>query len=161
MSNYRPKSNEKTILDAIREYNYLKPKPTKNPSIPKGGSIPVPKPPQFKTYYTICDNGGRKIPAYYLGGRRVNALGFGLSKTDIKQIDKNKCYGCNSFRCQGKKWASVSTDQPEVRRKTRNCPTDMTYPIASPYFNGPYPPAPISVKISDKEYGQLENVYYH
>jgi hypothetical protein len=93
MSTYRPISNEKTILDYIREYNYLKPKLTKNISIPKGGSIPSPKPYQFKTYYTICDNGSRKIPSYYLGGRRVNALGLELSKKDIKKINKNKCSG--------------------------------------------------------------------
>ena len=160
---YRPPSDQKTILDAIKEHEYLKPKPTKNPSIPRGGSIITPKPPQLKTYYTICDNGGRRIPSYYLGGRRVNALGFGLSDNDIKNIKKNKCTGCNGFRCVANQFASVSTDQPEVIFQPKKCPNEKIYPASSPYFSGPLPiggRGPITIPVSDKEYGQLEDFYY-
>lgn len=89
----------KTILDAFQEHYYLKPKCKKNPVIPQGGSILTPKPPEFKTYYTKCRNGSRKIPAYYLGGRRVNALGFALSQQDIKHINQHSCLGCAPEGC--------------------------------------------------------------
>ena len=159
-TNRRPSSDQKTILDAIREHQYLKPKPVKNPSIPRGGSILSPKPPEMKIYHTICDNGARRIPAYYLGGRRVNALGFGLSDRDLEAIDKNKCKGCDSFRCIANKFASVSTAQKIPKARPPKCPTTKTRPNSSHYYEGPYPPAPVSVKIAPNEYGQISEQYY-
>lgn len=160
----RPVSQQKTILDAIREHEYLKPKPVKNPSIPRGGSILSPKPPEMKIYHTICDNGARRIPAYYLGGRRVNALGFGLSDKDLRAIHNNSCKGCNGFRCIANKFASVSTAQKVSKYIPPNCPTTKTYPHPSPYYMGPYPPAPISVPISPKVYKEnsdANNISYN
>ncbi len=154
----RPKSDQKTILDAFREHKYLKPKPVNNPSIPRGGSIISPKPPELKTYYTICDNGGRRIPSYYLGGRRVNALGLALTDTDRQAIDKFSCKGCRNFRCKPSMFSCHSTAQSE----TRHIPgrPKKVFPKPSNYYQGPLPPAPISVQYSDNQYGQLEDEYY-
>ena len=152
----RPYSGQKTILDAFKEHDYLKSRPVKNPSIPHGSSIISPKPPELKTYYTICDNGSRRIPVYYLGGRRVNALGFGLTDTDIQQIDKLSCKGCNKFRCKPKIFSCHSTAQSE-RIKNKN---KKVFPKPSAYYRGPLPQAPISIQLSKNEYGQIENEYY-
>jgi hypothetical protein len=157
VDNSRPYSGQKTILDAFREHEYLKSRPVKNPSIPSGSSIISPKPPELKTYYTICNNGSRKIPVYYLGGRRVNALGFGLSDTDIQAIDKLSCKGCNSVRCKPKMLSCHSTSHTE---RIKNPSNKKTFPKPSTYYRGNLPPAPITIQLAKKEFGQIEREYY-
>jgi hypothetical protein len=153
-------SNQKTILDHIQQHNYTKPR-RRNSVIPQGGSILATKPPQFKTYQTICDNGGRRIPSYYLGGRRVNALGFGLSTHDIKQIRKNGCHGCDGFRCASKYFASSSTAQPIHKKPAPSCPTHKPFPRPSPYFVAPYPASwkPSLVDLPNGKVGQVCEEY--
>lgn len=77
----RPQRIHKTILDAIHEHQLVRNKRKRNPSIPQGGSIPTPKPPTMHTQINIQNNGARRIPTYYLGGRRVNAHGMGIRNT--------------------------------------------------------------------------------
>ena len=57
-----------TILDAFKLSIYLNPKIHQN-NCPKNKYIP-----NIKTYYTICDNGSRKIPKYYLNGVLINEI---------------------------------------------------------------------------------------
>ena len=163
-----PYSHEKTILHEIQLHNYLKSRGKKNPAIPSGGSIPATKPPPFIVDHTICDNGARKPPIYRLGGRRVNALGFGLEKRDLEAIKKQSCWGCQGFRCVSKDFASVSTAQPYTPKRYRMCPApnQRRFPKSSPYFMGPlsassntpkYPP--ISFELENDRYGQVYSEY--
>lgn len=161
-----PHSHEKTLHDEIRLHNYLKGRGKKNPAIPSGGSIPVSKPPPFITDHTICDNGARKPPIYRLGGRRVNALGFGLQKRDLAAIKKQACWGCQGFRCVSSKFNQGSTAQPYTPPRFRNCPATQKFPKASPYYSGPLPAAnhtprapPLSFEYADNRYGQVYSEY--
>jgi hypothetical protein len=165
-----PFSHEKTILDEIKLHNYLKGKGKKNPSIPSGGSIPSPKPPPLTIDHTICDNGARRPPIYRLGGRRVNAQGFGLQKQDLKAIEKMSCKGCNGFRCDAKSFSSVSTAQPFNLPNPKNRfgfgQKSKMFPKSSPYFMGPLPNSnytpkrpPQSFTLPDDSQGQIYSEY--
>ena len=101
--------------------------------IPMGGSIPTPVPPKFKTYHTICDNGSRKIPHYYLGGRRVNLFGLALDDSNRKFIENHKCRGCDNNRCNSYKYYKPSTSQ-KIKDKKLNY---VIFPKKSPYYMGP------------------------
>ena len=84
-------SSAPTILDAFREHHILQGSSKRDMTIPQGGSIPSPRPPVSVIYETICNNGSRRIPAYYVGGQRVTALGFPLMDRDRKAISKKAC----------------------------------------------------------------------
>ena len=141
-------SGHKTILDYMEEHRYTRPR-HRNSVIPTGGSIVSPKPPPLITYQTICGNGGRRIPAYYLGGRRVNALGFGLSDRDLAQIRKKSCRSGRGARANGFQPSSTSTTQlgcpstaqPVSSRPKPSCPNIKPFPQPSPYFAAPNPPS--------------------
>ncbi len=112
-----------------------------------------PKPPEMQTYYTICRNGARKIPAYYLGGRRVNAHGFGLSQQDIRAINKKSCGGCPRSGCD---YSSLQTGCPNREKYSYlypNCPK-------SPAKKKVTSPNPVTVYTSPSDYGQLQTEYY-
>lgn len=155
-------SNQKTILDHIREHEFTRSK-KRNSVIPEGGSILATKPPQLTAYQTICDNGGRKITSYYLGGRRVNALGFGLSSQDIRWIKKNRCHGCDGFRCASQYFANQSTAQrvKPLSSKYREYPVPKPFPQPSPYYVAPYPASwhPELVTLDSGEIGQVCDEY--
>jgi hypothetical protein len=155
-------SNQKTILDHIREHEYTKSK-KRNSLIPDGGSILASKPPELTTYQTICDNGGRKITSYYLGGRQVNALGFGLSKSDEAWIHQNRCRGCDGFRCARQYFGSPSTAQP-VKSFSSKYPVygiPKPFPQPSPYYVAPYPASwhPEFISLDGGEIGQVCDEY--
>lgn len=161
-----PFSHEKTILHEIKLHNYLRGRGKKNPCIPSGGSIPSPKPPPFITDHTICDNGSRKPPIYRLGGRRVNAMGFGLQETDLEAIRKQACRGCNGFRCASKSFSSVSTAQPYNVPAPGAPMKSRMFPKSSPYYMGPLPPSsntvkrpPQSFSFPDNRAGQVYSEY--
>lgn len=116
-----------TILDAFKLSIYLNPKIHQN-NCPKNKYIP-----HIKTYYTICDNGSRKIPKYYLNGVAVNALGLPLSKHDKREIKKKECKGCYKKKCIGLKYYTPSTTQTKHLKPNRN----YIFPYPNKYFTGP------------------------
>ena len=116
-----------TIIDAFRLKTTLNPKTHLN-------NCPINSyRPSIKIYYTICDNGSRRIPKYYLNGVEVNALGFPLSKHDKKFIHKHKCTGCNNNRCVSHKYYTPSTAYTHTSNDNRN----SMYPYPTKYFSGP------------------------
>ena len=88
---------------------------------------------KFVVDYTLCDNGSRRVPSYYLNGVRVNALGFPLTKKDYKLRKRIECKGCLSGRCYKNKYYKPTT---AVKQKHKYLPGNY-YPFNQKYFTGP------------------------
>lgn len=108
--------------------------------IPVGGSIPQPRPMGIRSYETICDNGGRRVKAYYLNGVRCNVFGFPISETAKEKL---ACHGCKGFRCDTKRDIRDQTSRADQHfsrpKKTSVVSFHKKRPIKTNYHQGPLP----------------------
>ena len=64
-------------------------------------------------------------------------MGFPLDKSNIKFNKKNKCSGCENFRCTSYKYYKPST--ANKNKNTRYNNYNHKYPFPSSYIMGPLP----------------------
>lgn len=144
----RPYRSKPTILDALREHKITRSRGRRDPSIPQGGSRPSPRPPASTTYYTRCRNGGRRVPAYYIGGQRVTALGLPPTEWDRAAMKRMGCRG--------------SSERPQTPLSMEHAPANDTGHSSTAQSETP-PPKPTdgchpkAFPLKPFVYGQLES----